>query len=105
MNSIFSFSGATGASTWPSSMPAPSPLAHHSLPWKPFPENSAANRTGASPPAAALGSSLHASDSIHGSAMATPNPLSMVRREMRQALDELVMSASSQTGLGMGAWG
>src|SRR4051812_6380962 len=99
MNSSFSFSGATGASTWPNAIVEPSPLAHHSLPWKPLPENSAAKRTGASLPDAPLGSSLQASDSSHGSAMVTPRPFSMVRRE-RRAESGSRMGDSVHPGLG-----
>src|SRR5262245_44909979 len=63
----------------------PSPLAHHSLLWKPLPEKIAANRTGGSdalffpdsPPQTA-------DDSSHGSAIETPTPRRNVRRECRR---------------------
>src|SRR5262245_9028750 len=63
----------------------PSPLAHHSLVWKPLPENSAAKRTGASlAGAAGLGSSPQTgSDSSQGRAIVTPTPRRNVRRENR----------------------
>jgi hypothetical protein len=75
-NNVFSRKSFIGVSTLPSVMPAPSPCAHHSLLWKPLPENSAAKRTGASLPAfdGRAVSPQTRIDSIHGSAMVTPTP-------------------------------
>src|SRR5687768_7106633 len=83
MKSSFSRKSASGASTWPSSIARPSPLAHHSLPWKPLPANSTASRTGASLAAGLpLASSPQTfSDSSQGKAIVTPRPRSIVRRE------------------------
>ena len=76
MKSIFSRKSASGASTWPSSMPRPLPRAHHSLLWKPLPEKSTARRTGASLGRDRLSASSPQtrSDSIHGSAIAHAEP-------------------------------
>src|SRR6266540_726329 len=83
MKSIRSRKSASGASTFPSSSCRPSPRAHHSFEWKPFPEKSTASRTGASPAfALPRGSSAQTrSDSSQGRAMLTPRPRSIVRRE------------------------
>src|SRR5436190_7895744 len=84
MNSIFSRKPLSGASTLPNSICSPSPLAHHSFEWKPFPAKSTASRTGASlaglTPIGGV-SPQTVSDSIHGSAIVTPSPRRKVRRE------------------------
>src|SRR5947209_17253321 len=80
----FSRNGASGSSTLPSSIAAPSPFAHHSLLWNPLPENSTASRTGGSDPPRAddVGSSPHTgTDSSHGSAIDTPSPYRNARRD------------------------
>src|SRR5205085_905281 len=70
-------------STLPNSSPRPSSLAHHSLRWKPLPQNSAANRTGGSEEAlrGAPSSPQTGDDSSHGRAIDTPTPRRNVRRE------------------------
>ncbi len=81
-NSNFSRKGRSGSSTLPSSILAPSPLAHHSLLWKPLPENRQANRTGGSEERPLdLSSPQTGIDSSHGRAMVTPRPRRKVRRE------------------------
>src|SRR4051812_33300176 len=84
MKVSFSRSGWSDSSTLPSCMALPSPLAHHSLLWKPLPEKRTARRTGASlaeRSAPARGSSPQTrTDSIHGRAMVTPMPRRKARR-------------------------
>ena len=46
MKRSFSLYGLSGSRTLPSCMSRPVPLAHHSLLWKPLPENRQANRRG-----------------------------------------------------------
>src|SRR5881628_514544 len=74
----------------------PSPLAHHSLLWKPLPANSTASRTGASlPRPPPVGSSPHtASDSNHGKAMLTPKPRRIVLRVKSCFMDLLLRGIS-----------
>src|SRR5262245_47015233 len=84
-NRSFSRNGRSGSSTLPSSMPRPSPRAHHSPLWKPLPANRTANRTGGSgtPGADATGLAPHTgTDSSHGRAIVTPTPRRNARREM-----------------------
>ena len=85
MNSVFSRKSSSGWSTLPSFRPFPSPLADHSVLWKPLPPKSTASRTGGSlardaPPGA---SPQTGSDSSQGSAIVTPRPRSTERRERR----------------------
>src|SRR6185436_10702267 len=58
-------------------MSLPSPLAHHSRPWKPLPEKRTARRTGGS---LFLSCPNARTDSSHGSATDTPAPFRNIRR-------------------------
>src|SRR4051812_5620927 len=81
-NMSFSRNGRSGSSTFPSSMPLPSPRAHHPLLWNPLPANRTANRTGGSEGACLGPSSPHTgTDSSHGRAIVTPTPRRNARRE------------------------
>src|SRR4051812_8489755 len=82
MKVSFSRTGLSDSRTLPSSRPAPSPFAHHSLEWNPFPENRQAIRTGGSDALPLLLSSPQTgTDSSHGNATVTPSPRRNARRE------------------------
>ena len=74
--------GVSGSSTLPSSIPDPSPFAHHSLEWKPLPEKVTARRMGGSVSLRFVADAARSwSDSSHGSDIETPTPRRKVRRE------------------------
>ena len=85
MNRTFSRKSSSGWSTLPSFRFFPSPLAVHSVLWKPLPPKSTAIRTGGSldRDAPAGSSPQTGSDSSQGSAIVTPRPRSTERRERR----------------------
>src|SRR5436305_14994000 len=87
-NSIFSRNGRKGSSTLPSSILSPSPLAHHSLLWKPLPANRQAKRTGGSEARSfGFSSPQTGTDSNHGSAIVTPRQRKNARRDRGKHLE------------------
>src|SRR4051812_13502252 len=101
MNVSLSRTGLRGSRTLPNSKPAPSPLAHHSLEWKPLPENRQANRTGGSDALPfAVSSPQTGTDSSHGNATVTPRPRRKARRERGYWLTTFAIARPSRGRVG-----